>query len=149
MAGRRSESAPWFQRLSKAQRIPRAGLALSVGTWSPWVSGEMLRAAETIGRGPPTKTKTRAPLAGSQSLGDNGPWPKSAFLGQPLISELRGITLGPSGTGPSVINPEKPLCDETCWCRGLRQVWEAQLGTLRLQLLPWSPGGPKLPHQAE
>lgn len=104
--------------------------------------------------GPATRTKTWAPLAGPQSLGTKGPgssqhfWDSLSSLGwEPPNKE--GLHGWPSGTGPSVINPEKPLCDETRWCRGLRQVWEAQLGTFGLQMLPGAPWGPKLPHQAE
>lgn len=97
MAGREIRVCPGSSAWSKAQRIPRAGLALEWVPGSPW---GLRRDAESRGdhwAGPPTKTKTPWLLAGSQSSWDNGPWPKSAFLGQPRLRIKRDYTGAPLG----------------------------------------------------
>lgn len=75
----RSESAPWFQRLSEAQRIPRA--CLSVGTWEHWgLRRDAESSGETIGRGLPPGRRLELAWLGPRALGQR-------VLAQVSISE--------------------------------------------------------------
>lgn len=67
------------------------------------------------------------------------------WVGSPQSKE--GLHRSPSDTGPSVINPEMLLCDETRCCPGQRQGWERlSLRTFWLQLLSAAPRGAPNPH---
>lgn len=111
---------------------PRARLALCLGTWEHKGTQERSRGQQGGDWVKPHgRAETLPPLAGPQSLGTKGPGPSQHFceglssLGwEPQSKE--GLYRSPSDTGPSVINPEMPLCDETRGCPGQRQGWEAQ-----------------------